>query len=420
VFLAACKAGTAARSTIPLLLKKENPALFARTYWTPRHYRSSTLLSKPALAVEMAVVSSNDALKTANSLFVDENFAEALENYDLSIQLDDSNVDSYLKRSQCHTKLENYTDAIADANKVIAIQPANAKAYLRKGIACFELEEYETALAAFEKGASLDKTDSSFKTWIRKCQAEIESEGGTTPTPTPAQTQTPTTAPTPVIPTPTPVIATPEPAPVTTPTPAPVPTPSQKIRHEWYQNATHVVVTVFAKGVKSEDLRVDILGQSLSISLKFSADNTYLLDLDLAGQVVPGESKHAIMTTKIEITLRKGAPMKWPTLERSETSKARPWDSTVTPNAPPAIKQKNWDKIATEEIGGEKLEGDEGLNKVFQDIYSNASEEQRRAMIKSFTESGGTVLSTNWDEVGKGSVKGSPPAGLEMKKWGTE
>lgn len=46
--------------------------------------------------------------------------------------------------------------------------------------------------------------------------------------------------------------------------------------------------------------------------------------------------------------------------------------------------KKNWDKIATEEIGQDKLEGDEGLNKVFQDIYSNASEEQRRAMIKSF------------------------------------
>ena len=72
--------------------------------------------------------------------------------------------------------------------------------------------------------------------------------------------------------------------------------------------------------------------------------------------------------------------------------------------------------------------GDEALNKVFRDIYSNGSDgkprdllkekkvlicdkylEQRRAMIKSFYESGGTVLSTNWDEVGKGEVKGSPP-----------
>jgi suppressor of G2 allele of SKP1 len=38
-------------------------------------------------------------------------------------------------------------------------------------------------------------------------------------------------------------------------------------------------------------------------------------------------------------------------------------------------------------------------------------------MLKSFQESGGTVLSTNWNEVGTGEVKGSPPAGLEMKNW---
>jgi hypothetical protein len=29
-------------------------------------------------------------------------------------------------------------------------------------------------------------------------------------------------------------------------------------------------------------------------------------------------------------------------------------------------------------------------------------------------ESGGTVLSTNWDEVGKGEVKVTPPPGLEV------
>lgn len=54
---------------------------------------------------------------------------------------------------------------------------------------------------------------------------------------------------------------------------------------------------------------------------------------------------------------------------------------------------------------------------VIQDIFSNGNEDQRRAMMKSFQESGGTVLSTNWDEVGKGPVKGSAPPGQEMKKW---
>jgi len=177
---------------------------------------------------------------------------------------------------------------------------------------------------------------------------------------------------------------------------------------------------VFAKAVKADSLTVEFHEESLSVAIKLTTDNSYLLDLELGGTIVPAESKFTIMSTKIEISLKKSAPMKWPTLEKTENSKARPWDA-VNPNAPPATKTvKNWDKIVTEEVGTEKLEGDEGLNKVFQDIYSNASDEQRKAMIKSFTESGGTVLSTNWQDVGKGEVKGSPPAGLEMKKWGNE
>jgi len=32
-------------------------------------------------------------------------------------------------------------------------------------------------------------------------------------------------------------------------------------------------------------------------------------------------------------------------------------------------------------------------------------------------ESNGTVLSTNWKEVGTKKVEGSPPDGMELKKW---
>jgi hypothetical protein len=32
-------------------------------------------------------------------------------------------------------------------------------------------------------------------------------------------------------------------------------------------------------------------------------------------------------------------------------------------------------------------------------------------------ESNGTVLSTNWKDVGSKKVQGSPPDGMELKKW---
>ena len=41
-------------------------------------------------------------------------------------------------------------------------------------------------------------------------------------------------------------------------------------------------------------------------------------------------------------------------------------------------------------------------------------------MMKSFQESNGTVLSTNWDEVGKKPVECTPPEGMVVKKWGED
>lgn len=38
-------------------------------------------------------------------------------------------------------------------------------------------------------------------------------------------------------------------------------------------------------------------------------------------------------------------------------------------------------------------------------------------MNKSFQESGGTVLSTNWEDVKKDKVDIKPPDGCEFKEW---
>lgn len=76
---------------------------------------------------------------------------------------------------------------------------------------------------------------------------------------------------------------------------------------------------------------------------------------------------------------------------------------------------KNWDKLAGD-AGEDEEEGDP-VNFFFKNLYKDADPDTRRAMMKSYVESNGTALSTNWEQVKQGKVETSPPEGMTAKKW---
>lgn len=70
--------------------------------------------------------------------------------------------------------------------------------------------------------------------------------------------------------------------------------------------------------------------------------------------------------------------------------------------------KKNWDAIIDEFEKEE--EQSQGVNDLFKQIYESGDDAVRRAMNKSFQESGGTVLSTNWSNVAEKKVEPKPPS----------
>jgi len=166
--------------------------------------------------------------------------------------------------------------------------------------------------------------------------------------------------------------------------------------------------------------------QMLSVSSEVPGVEPYHFQPRLFAKIIPEKSKYQVLSTKVEIRLAKAEQLTWTTLDYSGRPKALPQkistpaETAPRPSYPSSKYKKDWDKLEAEvkkEEKEEKLDGDAALNKFFRDIYKDADEDMRRAMMKSFVESNGTVLSTNWKDVGSKKVEGSPPDGMELKKW---
>ncbi|PON58223.1 N-terminal acetyltransferase A, auxiliary subunit [Parasponia andersonii] len=374
----------------------------------------------------------SDLEKQAKEAFIDDHFELAVDLYTKAIEISPKNADLYVDRAQANIKLSNFTEAVADANRAIELEPSNAKAYLRKGTACIKLEEFETAKAALEKGASLLPGDSRFTGLIKECDQRIAEENGDLRKLS-LETSSSTNMPTEDV---QPVEIVNEPPNQVTVTPA-----KPKYRHEFYQKPEEVVVTIFAKGVPADNVAVEFGEQILSVSIDVSGEgDAYHFQPRLFGKIIPEKCRYLVLSTKVEIHLAKAEVIRWTSLEFSKETAVTQRVSSSGRRAPeldscakfavsvserptyPSSKPKrtDWDKLEAEvkkEEKEEKLDGDAALNKFFRGIYQDADEDTRRAMSKSFVESHGTVLSTNWKEVGTKKVEGSPPDGMELKKW---
>ncbi|KAK1170086.1 hypothetical protein AOXY_G9032 [Acipenser oxyrinchus oxyrinchus] len=156
----------------------------------------------------------------------------------------------------------------------------------------------------------------------------------------------------------------------------------------------------------------------LNAAVKLASEDDFNLNIDLLHPIVPSQCTFKIIASKIEIKMKKAEAIRWEKLVGEAVADVKHFTPDKYPSS--SLHTRNWDKLVEdikEEEKNEKPEGDAALNKLFQQIYSDGTDEVKRAMNKSFMESGGTVLSTNWTDVGKRKVDVCPPDDAEYKKF---
>lgn len=145
------------------------------------------------------------------------------------------------------------------------------------------------------------------------------------------------------------------------------------------------------------------------------------LDIDLYAPIDKDASSFRVLSMKLDIVLvKEDVGQHWPQLTRDAAAAAlQPPSAAAAPTAATASEQprRGFSKVTAElaDESDDEAKAGTDIDAFFKQLYSGASEQTRRAMVKSYLESNGTALSTNWDEVSKGTVPTKPPSGMEPK-----
>jgi suppressor of G2 allele of SKP1 len=384
-----------------------------------------------------------DAARKGEAALSASNYHDAIQHFTDALRTNPTAVKYYIGRATAYQRCSKYTEALADAELAVALAHKRAVRELikdsqfRRAQQLFFLERYADAEHILGVVQKLDDKEKTLPIWSAKVAKKLQEipEGDerrkVTVQEVPdveipsaesaAQSKASTTASTPA--------AAPKPV---------APTPANKIKDDWYQNNETVTVNILAKGAPKDNVTVDFDKDSLSVSFPItgsSSEYSYTVE-PLYAAIDPAQSSFRVTPNKVEIVMKKAASgVKWHKLEGDhEVSAAadaedkpsipshvltgKPAQETA-PAYPTSSKSgaKNWDKMVLDDLDDkDEIEGDE-TSHFFKKLYKDASAEQQRAMMKSYQESGGTVLSTDWSNVGAKTITPEPPEGMEAKKY---
>ncbi|GEQ66587.1 hypothetical protein JCM33374_g250 [Metschnikowia sp. JCM 33374] len=358
------------------------------------------------MAIDLLIKQGNQAEDT-------KDFVTAISKYTDALKENPEAFTPLVKRAQVYTKLKNYESAKADITKAFTVADKRGKmsdkaiCHFRLGLVNYAEKDFQASLVNFKKAKELNCPGNTLDIWIAKVERDIKKISSIIPAESTQKETHPekdentqsvskrdnTSSSLDTINKQAPLKA--------------------KIRDEWYQSKDYVTITIFAKDIAKESVQVKFGTRSLSVTFPTSDSSEYNYDLDgLYGEILPEKSSYMVGTKKIEITLHKSVEGRWAALEGEGPIAAPVTNSAPSGLAYPSSSRKrvDWSNVKVDD--DEEDSGD-----FFSKLYKGVDEDTRRAMMKSYVESNGTILTTDWTEAKERTFKTTPPEGMQAKKW---
>lgn len=358
-------------------------------------------------------------IKKGEAAISEKDYLGAISIFNQALKEQPKTFLALLNRSIAFQRLKNYDSAKSDISEAFQIAEQRGKradiglCYFKLGLIFYSEKDYDTALKNLQKAKEFDCQEATLSTWLTKAEYDIKKTGKAVEKEKTQEKTDEKVAP-------------------TTSVPAPSSTSFEtinklaplkvKIRDDWYQSSKEVIITIFAKNINKDVLIVNFTRNSVSISFPSGPNSEYKYNLDpLFADIVAEECEYKVYGTKLEIVLVKKDQIKWSSLEKpddeDEIIPTMMTSSTTSASVYPTSSKKavNWSnfKIADDEID----DVDKSENAFFEKLYKDTDDDTRRAMMKSYVESNGTVLTTNWSEAKDKTFESQPPEGMVAKKW---
>jgi len=222
-------------------------------------------------------------------------------------------------------------------------------------------------------------------------------------------------------------------------------------KYQYYQSDSVLTIEILEPNMNENTVHVDFASNKLTVIIeREGGKKVTVMCGSLYNDINVSKCKLKYKDEKILVKLSKGNKgYEWPKLfgsgkkdsdDTSATNNSGGQASTNNDNAPtntsiptvdtsqaqnrPYASTRDWDEIGRnlkkEEEEDNKEDKDGAFGRFMQTMYKDADDETRRAMIKSYQTSGGTVLSCDWNEVAKKDYEKNDrvvPKGQEWKTW---